>query len=141
VAMLVSSRLLVASDFRVFARLVIWPVSWPVTVLQVRGDLLLELAPLSGRQAAQGRVKLAQVGADQPVIQRGAAHGRRLLFMVPLGTDGSVVQHAPDSRGEPGPAGAEGRQALSSGLGDGVVTPCALALLVPPFAGDQARVA
>jgi len=51
-----------------------------------------------------------------------------------------VVQHSPDRRREPGPIGAEGRQALPPGLGDGVVAPGPLALVVPPFAGDQARV-
>jgi hypothetical protein len=55
--------------------------------------------------------------------------------------NGGVVQYASDRRGEPGPVGAESRQALPPGLGDGVVAPCALALVVPPFAGDQARVA
>src|SRR5690349_17682088 len=52
-----------------------------------------------------------------------------------------VVQYASDGRGEPGPVGAEGRQALPPGLGNGVVAPGSLALVVPPFAGDQARVA
>jgi hypothetical protein len=43
-------------------------------VIQVRGDLLPELARLTGRQAAHDRIKLAQVPADQPVIEHGAAH-------------------------------------------------------------------
>ena len=47
----------------------------PEGVVEVRGDLLPELARLSGRQAAHGRIKLAQVAADQPVTERGAAHG------------------------------------------------------------------
>jgi hypothetical protein len=47
---------------------------WLECLVQVRGDLLLELARLCGRQAAHGRIKLAQVVADQPVIERGAAH-------------------------------------------------------------------
>jgi hypothetical protein len=37
-------------------------------VVQVRGDLLPELARLSGRQAAQGRIEVAQVAADQRVF-------------------------------------------------------------------------
>src|ERR1700678_2177657 len=57
------------------------------------------------------------------------------------GMDGGVVQDAADRRGEPGPVGAEGREALPPGLGDGVVAPGALPRVVPPFAGDQARVA
>jgi hypothetical protein len=34
----------------------------------VRGDLLPELERLSGRQAAQGRIEVAQVAADQRVF-------------------------------------------------------------------------
>ena len=48
--------------------------TWLEGVVQVRGDLLLELARLGVRQAAHGLVELAQVVADQPVIERGAAH-------------------------------------------------------------------
>jgi hypothetical protein len=47
---------------------------WLEGVVQVRGDLLLELARLGVRQAAHGLIKVAQVVADQPVIERGAAH-------------------------------------------------------------------
>jgi hypothetical protein len=46
----------------------------PEGVVQVRGDLLLELVRLSGRQAPHSRVKLAQVVTDQSVIEDSAAH-------------------------------------------------------------------
>jgi hypothetical protein len=46
----------------------------PEGIVEVRDDLLPQLARLGGRQAAHGRIELGQVAADQPVIKRGAAH-------------------------------------------------------------------
>jgi hypothetical protein len=47
---------------------------WLEGVVQMRGDLLFELACLGVRQAAHGLVELTQVVADQPVVERGAVH-------------------------------------------------------------------